>query len=580
MQELYYRCKTWLVSHWQWFIVVALMAGFFVLASAYNQVTQRADFVKWSSPDETANYFLTKLYAETGGLTYTDQDNLYAGGIIMPRSLRTDGSLVKPVSFLGMILLYGQIASFVGVEFIPYLTPALAALGLLFFYLIVRRLFKSETALVATVLLAAFPVYWYFSARSMFHNVPFVVLWVAGLYFALRMTETRATLQADWSGEEKKRHYLTWLWSALAGLLMGAAVTVRSSELLWLLPLLGVLWVFNFYRLGVWRPMIFVYFFALALAPIMFWNTVLYGGPLASGYPKLAQSISGISSSTAQIAQASVVADHSRLQMAWEALKQSVFTFGFNAGHSRDMAYQYIYKMFGWLVLAASLGFIALIWRTETRRKTDLIYVIGLGVLSVILIFYYGSWVFYDNPDPNSFTIGNSYTRYWLPIYLGLLPLAALIIVRASNCLKWRPAVWLARVLVLTAIVYASVYFTLYGSEEGLVPSARRQLIARNELKSVLALTPPEAVIITRYHDKLVWPERRVIMGLLTDQRMNELYARLVLHSVPVFYYNFSFSEQDLAYLNSSKLAPLGIKMDKIRQITKDFTLYQLKVVE
>jgi hypothetical protein len=408
----------------------------------------------------------------------------------------------------------------------------------------------------------------------MFHNVPFVVLWVAGLYFAVRMTEGSA------KDEDRQKYYLTWLWSALAGGLLGLAATVRTSELLWLAPMLAILWAFNAWRLGWWRPLIFVYFFALAFAPIMFWNTVLYGAPLASGYPKMDQSISSISSSTAQLAQASVVADHGRLQMAWETLKRAVFTFGFNGDHSLKMAEQYLYKMFTWLMLAAGLGFLALIWRSEGWCKNDLVYIVVLGTLSVILIAYYGSWIFYDNPDPNSFTIGNSYTRYWLPIYLGLLPLAALVIVRASACLKWQPAVWLARVLVVLAITYASVQFTLWGSEEGLVPSARRQIEARGEYQRLMAETPAEAVIITRYHDKLVWPERRVIMGLLTDERMNELYAGLVKQGVAVFYYNFSFGERDLAHINQSKLAKWGVQMIKKRQITKDFTLYEFKLIK
>lgn len=51
----------------------------------------------------------------------------------MPRSFRTDGDLVKPVSFLGLIFIYGNLAKLFGTAAIPYFTPAFAALGLVFF---------------------------------------------------------------------------------------------------------------------------------------------------------------------------------------------------------------------------------------------------------------------------------------------------------------------------------------------------------------------------------------------------------------------------------------------------------------
>ena len=92
----------------------------------------------------------------------------------------------------------------------------------------------------------------------------------------------------------------------------------------------------------------------------------------------------------------------------------------------------------------------------------------------------------------------------------------------------------------------------------------------------MLALTPSDAVIITRYHDKLLFPERKVIMGLLTDDNMNRLYANLVKQQVPLYYYNFTLADKDFDYLNSSRLKVLGLKIDKVAKITKDFTLYRL----
>ncbi|MBU1062572.1 hypothetical protein KJ700_00160, partial [Patescibacteria group bacterium] len=81
-----------------------------------------------------------------------------------------------------------------------------------------------------------------------------------------------------------------------------------------------------------------------------------------------------------------------------------------------------------------------------------------------------------------------------------------------------------------------------------------------------------------RYHDKLLFPERRIIVGLLDDPNMNYLYAKLA-RVFPVYYYNFSFKEKDLNYLNNSKLSKLNIKLKPITKIGEEFTLYKLERV-
>ena len=98
------------------------------------------------------------------------------------------------------------------------------------------------------------------------------------------------------------------------------------------------------------------------------------------------------------------------------------------------MAKHYILDMFTELSVVFTLGVILLlVFNIRKPRKKYFAYFSVFAVLSLILIFYYGSWQFNDNPDPNRFTIGNSYTRYWLPIYLMMMPIAALAIVKFSQ---------------------------------------------------------------------------------------------------------------------------------------------------
>jgi hypothetical protein len=97
-------------------------------------------------------------------------------------------------------------------------------------------------------------------------------------------------------------------------------------------------------------------------------------------------------------------------------------------------------------------------------------------------------------------------------------------------------------------------------------------------LDRILALTEKNATIITRYHDKLFFPERKVIIGLFTDQNMIIEYAKLA-KIAPVYYYNFAFAEKDLEYLNARKLADAGLSIKVIENVTDEFTLYKLNTV-
>ena len=117
--------KNYLTKNWQFIIVVVLAIIFFFATSSFNYLIQDDDFIKWSSPDETANYFFTNLYAKSNELTTNEKYNLYAD-VVYPRSFRSDTGALKPVSFLGIILIYGKIAAWTSYKVIPFLTPFLS----------------------------------------------------------------------------------------------------------------------------------------------------------------------------------------------------------------------------------------------------------------------------------------------------------------------------------------------------------------------------------------------------------------------------------------------------------------------
>lgn len=571
--------KKYVKLNWRIVAVLLLAVCFFIGTSSYNYLGQENNFIKWSSPDETANYFFAKLYAEKGELKYFEQLNLYVDNIIHPRSMRSDAGEVKPVSFLGIILIFGAIAKLTSVQVLPYLTPFFGAVGIVFFYLFVKKIFGRENAFLSTFLLASFPPFIYYSARSMFHNVLFVVLVIIGLYYILLMI-------GDRKGAGDKQmvvNFYEWsqmLYAALAGGLIGLAIITRTSELIWILPMLFIIWIFNVKKIGFAKIIIFLSFLFLSILPMLYWNNVLYGSAFNMGYMEESQpTVENI----AIVESASPPENNQEITIApyrefVEKIKNGISLFGFAPRHALRMLKYYFAEMFPWLFWGAFFGFLIFlwkIWKDKKWKRTQIIYFLSYFIISFILIFYYGSWEIHDNPDPNSITIGNSYTRYWLPVYLGAIPLAGALILKLAKLLKNKIFIAAGRFIIIAAIFIISIQFVLTGSEEGLIFSLNKRGEVKYEFNKVLELTEENSVIITEYHDKLFFPERKVIVGLFDNQEMNQQYARLTDYTL-VYYYNFTLPQRDIDYLNNKRLKEVELFIGDEKKITNNFSLYKL----
>jgi hypothetical protein len=123
-------------------------------------------------------------------------------------------------------------------------------------------------------------------------------------------------------------------------------------------------------------------------------------------------------------------------------------------------------------------------------------------------------------------------------------------------------------------VALISVNFVYFGSEEGLMYGLVNNNLERKIYHEILDRTEGDAVIITRYHDKLFFPERKVILGLLNDKQMNYYYRRL-LGKVPVYYFNFTLPRKDVEYLNERPLKESGFSIIPLTKIDS-FSLYKL----
>ncbi|MCD4694551.1 glycosyltransferase family 39 protein [bacterium] len=591
-------------NHWHIIAVLFLAVIFFAGTSYYNHLVRPDGFVFWGSPDENANYIFTKLYGQSGEVSFFEKYNLYVEDIMHPRSIRSDWGNLKPVSFLGIILIYGKIVSFSSYKIIPYLTPFFAGLGIIFYYLLVKKLFGRRNALVSSFILASFPVYIYYSSRSMFHNVLFLVLFLASLYFSYLMVEKTRMWKMDFLNIDLRTiNWFTGASSALGGFFLGLALITRTSEALWVAPVFFILWLFNFKRIGIAKLLVFLSFFILAWLPAGYWNQILFGAPFYSGYPEMNNSLSEIGSASKNLAGSVVPTNFNEAKETIKEIKNNIFYFGFKPDKSWSMLNFYFIKMFPWIFWPSILGLFLYFQKFYRLGKKGYVYLIAYAITSIILVLYYGSWQFYDNPDINSHTIGNSYTRYWLPIYLGAFPLFSLFLLKVTRGLfstkKWifgkRNALCLSkdfllekifslrtsflvnglRIVIVALLVLISLNFVFFGSEEGIFYSFSKQKTVQNSYTEIINKTESNSVIITTYYDKLLFPERKVIVGDFSDPLINEKFSG-VANYLPVYYYNFSLTDKDLEYLNSRRLKEVGLSIDIIAKIGDNFTLYKL----
>ncbi len=506
------RFKNWFKANPEIAILIFLAIIFFFLYAylAWNSPQL------FNSPDETANNFFIKLLVERGELRQLEPLNLISQNIIHPRSINVINGFLVPGSFLGLILIFGWLAKIFGLAVVPYLTPFFSGLAILFFYGLIKMVFDRRIAFLSALLLLINPAFFYYTARSLMPNALFVDLLIIGFYFLIQ-----ARGQAFWS-------------MALAGLFFGLALLVRSSEIIWLAPILLIL--FLVFRQEIrWQPiMVFISTVILILLPLIYYNQLLYGHPFYTGYAQLG------------VDQGASIFSISRFHKIF-------FPFGFSLIQILRNFYHYQVQIFWWFFLPAILGlFLELKNLAQDNRRRRIFFWLTL-VVFLILTGYYGSWQIYDNITKTRITIGNSFIRYWLPISVSFLPWASWFLVKLTSLFKKE---YLGRSLALVAgflIVFLSLGVTWWSSEESLGAVKKNLEDYKLRREKVLGLTEPESIIITDRADKVFFPERRVIISLTDLQTLRNLSGLIKL--VPVYYDTFE-TEPALDNLNQNFLAP------------------------
>ncbi len=542
-------------------LFLALLATLF---SAYAFLPLAAPH-RYASPDESSNRFFAALFAKEGKLWHFDSLNLYADGRVRPRSTRYVDDFVVPGGFLGLPVVYGGLAKSFGLGILPYLTPAFAVLGVIAWANLLSKLFGWRASVAGAVLLAFHPAWWYVTARTLQPNVLFASLALIAAW-VLVVTPIRAAL-ADREG----LRLLKGADAPLAGIAFGLALAVRPSEAYWIAPA-AVAAVIALRGKVPWiRLAVFLAFVLLAIAPFLFLNKTVYGGWFSTGYGDAPTGIP-----TAAMPQGG----GARLL---GPLRPVLFPLGFAPRVALANAWTYLAAFFPAWTFAVAAAFA---WLFSARKRLGGVRALSPAVrafaaFSVVgavwLIFFYGSWSVQDNPDPGAVTIGSSYLRYWLPVFMASVVPVAWAVRDFSGCALRAKVGRPFLLLMAVAYVAYGAFAAFMSPQEGLL-ALRRTLFAEDAVaRAVVAKTEDKALVVVDRADKFLWPERRVMQPL----RDEGTYAALakVAATTPAYYFGITFPEGDLRWLNETKLPPLGLGIEPVEEFGEE-TLYRFTVIE
>ncbi|MEK9152257.1 MAG: hypothetical protein AAB692_02730, partial [Patescibacteria group bacterium] len=133
------------------------------------------------------------------------------------------------------------------------------------------------------------------------------------------------------------------------------------------------------------------------------------------------------------------------------------------------------------------------------------------------------------------------------------------------------------RAMAAALCVYAAVSTaTVFASpQEGLF-TIRHSLIGfQRTADDLVALTPAKSLVVVDRADKFLFPLRRVIVPLRSEDTYRTISK--LRNQLPIYYFGITFPDADLDYLNQLKLPPLGLGIEPVKTVG-DETLYKFVV--
>ncbi|MFH0928526.1 MAG: hypothetical protein V1821_03575 [bacterium] len=487
----------------------------------------------FNSPDENSNATFARRLAQTGTFSFPDYYSFKTPRAVAPRGTLSSKNQILPGSFLGLPVIYSAF-TFLTPKLLVLVTPLLAALAGLIWFKYWEKKRGWRFALLAETFFLFHPALWYYASRGLHPN---------GLFLALAMFGLVALL------ESRERSRVS-VWSFWSGVLVGAAVFARASEALWLLPIFLVIaaWIPKFRFRRLW-------YFGLGLIPLILLMLILnwkvFGSPLATGYGQLGE----VLKSTEANMGAALVSPFS--------------PFGLDIAAARHMAWHQGVLIFP---LASLVAFFGLLLALGKKYRSEFWpWILAFVVLGVYLVLAYGSAHFKSNTSAEV-SIGASFVRYWLPLYVFGSVFSALLIEHLLSLAKSRKIKIGVASLALTSFLVFSAVGVYWQFEDSLAPtvsSLKRYALIKRQ---VLEIVPQDAILIADSADKIFFPERMVMSELRapgTYEAVRELIPKTEL-----YYFGVTLPPVDRDFIQTEKLP--GFQVIPLKTFDYE-TLYQFR---
>lgn len=490
----------------------------------------------FNSPDETANYVFSQEWRETRTFLLPFDREMNPDLVVRPRSVNIINDNYIPGGFLGLPFLLAIAESLVDGSSL-YVPALISVIGVLCFYGILRRIFEEEVALVSTVVLFSLPQWWHFAAKGFLPNILFVSLLMIGGYLLIRAHELN-----------KVHHYLLSLFS---GFVLTYALFIRPAELGWVVLMFAFIFLIKRKELN-YRVLILALIggcIVVLLAAVLHNQT--FGGVLNTGYDQLA-------SASSQVEQA-----------FGSKLSLLLFPFGIDLKLVLQNTFNYWFKLFWWQVALVAIG-VAVFLKKTNKKNEQVNYLVILVIISFYLLLFYGSWGITDDLDSGRISVGISYTRYWLPIFIGSLPFLVLGMRALARKFSTNFIVF---ILLVFTVISGHVFF-VYSAKDNLSDIQKSVVNYSHVRGEIEKLTDENSVIISERNDKVFWPIRDVIH--YQDQDFSFVDSLEALVQVRPIYWATILPRDHVSIWEETVFFEHSLQLDFVKSLPNNIDLYQV----
>lgn len=508
----------------------------------------------YSWPDAMANQAFINHFVESGSFVIEQPLNQVVSEIIHPRSVNVFAGNLVPMSFLGMLLIYGVIAKLLSIKVLFFLTPFFSVVAVWFFYGLVKRVFQKKAAFISSLLLFSMAVYWYYSTLVMLHTVLFISLLIIGLWFLTY---------------KHKNKYRQYAFIGFGAFLIGLSLTVRTVEAPWILLICLILFLFFGLKKWYWKILVFIVCFVLAFMPVLWQNNILYGETLSLGYLKMHKTGD-------QLARLPNEFQVDAINPAVKLAQMVIVPFGFHPKVLLINFYKYFLKFYyPYLILALAGAFMFYFSKKKTpKQKAYLTIVLSC---SAWLFFYYGNWVLADSDVLKYNSIGGSYMRYWLPIYIMILPAGGYFLARLFELKISKKLITFFVAVVICGLSFYSYTWAVKAPRDGLEILHENIESYYSRYNLAKQYLPDDAIVITDRTDKIFFPKYDVVVFLFDNKIFSQLEK--IIDQQPIYYFT-TRQDDDMKLLEEEVLTELQLQFVEPQRVDKNYRLFKLAKIE